>query len=193
MKASLRSSSRFIIGLVVLLAATTRSFGSGGSECDDMDCSSFFAPEIIQDPNETPFFLSGHTFYSQPSYPTRSGNSNARDPQEDMDTVNLQEWSIYYRGAIPKTELSFLIYKMEPQYIVELVGSLRGKEVVLSSEAKSLKTDFAKYGKTGRVIQSLEYLLLAKRVEPFAISLAAFCRASGRSGRRFASGRVVYR
>ena len=166
MKASLTSFRKFaggLAGVVLLLAAATRIFGSGGGDCDDLNCRSFFAPEIIQSPHEVPFFLSYYTFYPLSLGP------KARDPQEDMEAVNLEEWNNYYGRAIPRIQLSFLIYKMPMENAADLAASLSGKDVALSDEAKALRDALAKYGKKDRVIRSLDYLSIAKRVEPIAM------------------------
>ena len=78
--------SQFIVTGILLLTAVTRSQASGGSECDDMSCSSFFTPEIIENPVERPFFRSQTTLY-QPI-------SRVTEPTPDIQTVNLDEWSV---------------------------------------------------------------------------------------------------
>ncbi len=171
MKASLTSFRKFaggLAGVVLLLAAVTRIFGSGGSECDDFDCRSFFVPEIIQSPHEVPFFVADTTFYAG-SY---SATAKQPDPQEDIQAVNLEEWNNYYDRAIAQMQLSFLIYKMPVENVGDLSASLSGKDVALSDEAKTLNAAFLKYGKKDRVIQSLDYLSIAKRVEPIAMRYA---------------------
>lgn len=168
MKVSFTSFRKFaggIAGVVLLLAAASRIFGSGGSECEEFDCKSFFAPEIIQSPHEVPFFLTGNTFYHQFYSPV----AKQRDPQEDMQEVNLEEWNTYYGRAIPKMQLSLLIYKMSVENIGDLAASLSGKDAALSDEAKSVNAALVKYGKKDRVIKSLDYLSIAKRVEPIAM------------------------
>jgi hypothetical protein len=164
LRASWKSFSKFAAGLAclgLLLAPGSRTLGSGGSDCEDLPCGSFFAPEIIQSPHEVPFFLADNTFYG-------ASGAKPRDPSEDMEAVNLEEWNNYYGRAIPKMQLSFLLYKMPRENVDDLSISLSGKEVILSPEAKALNAAFAKYRRKDRVMKSLDYLSLAKRVEPIA-------------------------
>ena len=86
-----------------------------------------------------------------------------------MEAVNLEEWNNYYGRAIPKMQLAFLIYKMPVENIGDLAASLSGKNVALTDEAKTLNVAFVKYGKKDRVVKSLDYLSIAKRVEPVAM------------------------
>jgi hypothetical protein len=163
LKASLRSFSRFAVALVLLLAGVHRSLGSGGPDCDDFNCSTFFAPEIIESPQERPFFLSNSTFYSEPAAPV-----NDQERLGAVEVVNLDEWFTYYDSAIAKTELSFLLYKMPLEDVQALAAVVAGKKAALTKEAQTLSAAFLKYGKKDRVLKSLEYLALAKRVEPVA-------------------------
>src|SRR5206468_3028109 len=127
---------------------------------------SFFSPETIQSPQERPLFLANNTFYQSFSpFPAQT----QRDPREDVQAVNLEEWARYYGPAISKTQLSMLVYKMPAEDVAGVAASLGGKNVVLSDDAKLFNTAFLKYGKKDRVIRSLDYLVLAKRVEPIAM------------------------
>src|SRR5438552_257896 len=130
-----------------------------------MSCSSFFAPEIIQNPVESPFFRASLTALYYPTLPEKG-----RPP--DVQTVNLDEWSKYYRGAISSTDLEFLLYKMTAEDLGNLIASLEGKNVGLSNEGKAIKAAFEKYGRKDTVIRSLQYLVIAKGVEPIATSHA---------------------
>ena len=150
MKISLPGFRTLSVGSVILLAilaAVIRIFGSGGSDCEDLDCRSFFSPGIIQSPHERPFFFRDNTFYEpftlfRPFPP-------AKDPP--VQAVNLEEWAAYFGPAVPKAELSNLIYKVPAEDVANTAAPL-----------------FQKYANKDRVTKALEYLLLAKRVEPIA-------------------------
>ena len=161
MKRSFPGFKTFTIGVlcfIVAVAAVSRTLGSGGNECEDLDCHSFFSPDIIQSPGERPFFLGDRTFYFART-----------DRKEDVQAVNLEEWAKYYGPAIPKPQLSILVYKLSPEAVADVVESLGGKNVVLSDEARPIHAAFAKYRNKDRVTKSLDYLVLAKRVEPIAM------------------------
>ena len=123
MKRSFPGFKTFTIGVlcfIVAVAAVSRTLGSGGNECEDLDCHSFFSPDVIQSPGERPFFLGDRTFYFART-----------DPKEDVQAVNLEEWAKYYGPAIPKPQLSILVYKLSPEAVADVVESLGGKNVVL--------------------------------------------------------------
>jgi len=99
-----------------------------------------------------------YTFYTPSSSIPSSSLPKPRDPQEDMETVNFEEWNNYYGRAIPKAQLWFLVYKMPAEDLGGLAASLSGNGAALSDEAKTLNAAFSKYGKKDRVIKSLDYL-----------------------------------
>src|SRR5262245_35171485 len=133
-----------------------------------MNCGySFFAPEIIQSPSEKPFFRSPTGFYGDYFHDDR-----ASDNPMTLEEVNLDEWMTYFRGAVPRTQLSFLLYKMTLNYLGDLIASMEGKDVPLATEAQAIKTAVMSYGSRDRVIRSLRYLDIAKRVEPIATRAA---------------------
>jgi len=154
-------------GLVMLLGTLSFILGSGGGECDYVNCRTFFAPELIQKPLESPFFLSDNTFYTRSfsgSFPRRDDN-----PQPTTEGTNLQEWSRYFGGAIPEKSLSFLVYKMPGDEVRALAASLTDRSVALNAEARTLNDAFLKYARRERVSRALDYLAFAKLVEPIAM------------------------
>jgi hypothetical protein len=152
LKASWASFKTLAVIFALLLAsATTRTLGSGGSECDYNDCGSFFDPALVLERDDVPWFL-----------------SEVRDSMpKDLEAVNLAEWSVYFGGAIPEDQLSSLIYRMPLQEVVDLAASF-GKPLVLGPDAGGLTVSLVKYGRRDRILQALEYLAIAKRVEPIA-------------------------
>jgi len=136
-----------LAGILALLVAVTCILASGGGPCEDLDCRSFFSPEIIQSPHESPFFLADNSFYEPFTL-----IPPAKDPQEDMEAVNLEEWQKYFGSEIPKERLANLLYKVSAGDVTNFAGSL-----------------FAKYGNKNRVAGALDYLRLAKHVEPIAM------------------------
>jgi len=152
---------------LALLPLVPPATGSGGLDCDDMDCNSFFAPEIIQSPSESPFFRSNRTFYGESYYFGRTSD-NSLSVQE----VNLGEWANYLGGMVPRAQLSFLLYKLSFNDLRNLIASMDGKDVELSNDAQMIKTALMTVGRRDRLLKSLEYLVLAKQVEPIATRAA---------------------
>jgi hypothetical protein len=155
LKASWRSFSRILI-VAAAVVYPQSSAASGGGYCDDVYCKSFFMPETIRSPLEAPFFLSNMSLYEY------------KDEASQLQDMNLSEWSLYFGGAIPSSELSSLLYKMAAEDVAALSASLSGATGNLAEPARTLRAAFLKYGRKERVVRALEYLVLAKRVEPIA-------------------------
>jgi hypothetical protein len=140
------SSKRFskltvgLVGVTLLVGAAVGIFACSVDPCEYNICSSFFSPEVIQMPQETPFF-----FVGAPYNPNRYANRADRESVSEVDSVNLDEWATYLNGIVPRSELSALVYQP-----TDLQGAA------------------AQYGKKDRLLHALDYLALAKEVEPIA-------------------------
>jgi hypothetical protein len=155
----LAHSRRVLLLILVLTWTRLPAFASGGSECDYMACYSFFMPDIIKRPQEALLFRGGLTFPYD------------RDlPSPTVELMNIQEWDRYFDGAIPKAELSFLVYKMRASEVTALADSLEGKQDFQGSTG--LQASLKRYPNRNRVRRALQYLVLAKQVEPIAMSNA---------------------
>src|SRR5262249_9789956 len=138
-----KSFSKLTVGLVgvtLLVVAAIGIFACSVDPCEYNICSSFFSPEVIQMPQETPFF-----FVGAPYNPNRYANRVNRDSVNEVDSVNLDEWATYLNGIVPKSELSALVY-----------------------QPTDLQAAGAQYGQKDRLLHALDYLKLAKEVEPIA-------------------------
>jgi hypothetical protein len=151
------------LSLIGLLAASPVAFGSGGSdECDDMYCSSFFAPEVIQNPAESPFFRS-YRFYYTEAYDVDSDKLN------NVRAVNLREWSGYLGGKVKMPTLSWLLYKMSGEELAALTKVMEGGgDSGLSKRARVVKRVLESLNDKAKVLNVLHYLDFAKKVEPIA-------------------------
>lgn len=148
-----------------ILLGTSRARATGGDDIDEYD--SFFAPEIINRPQETPFFLTGHALY-----PYVFEGSDSRGMAE-VDAVNTKEWSAYFRGRVREPNLAYLVYKMKLPELDKLIWVLEGKKQTLSKESTHLKADLDALGNPAQVLGALYYLGFAKRTEPIALRRAA--------------------
>src|SRR5688572_12622349 len=86
--------------------------------------------------------------------------------------MNLEEWARYFNGAIPADELSLLVYRIPEADVASLATSLDGKDVSLGPEQDRLLASLRRYSNRVRVRRSLQYLILAKQVEPIAMANA---------------------
>ena len=119
-------------------------------------------PEIINRPQDAAFFRGGLTF----------AVDRAFQQIPNVDTMNLEEWARYFNGAIPADELSLLVYRIPEADVASLATSLDGKDVSLGPEQDRLLASLRRYSNRARVRRSLQYLILAKQVEPIAMANA---------------------
>ena len=146
------------LSLAALVATTGTAFASGGwDDCADMDCNSFFAPDVIENNMEVPFFRSTHTFYQ-----------GINRDQGNLKLININEWNSFFHESIHKDLLTFLVYKMEAKDLNNLTKVMQGQEAPLTQEGMALKAAFEAMGEKEKALKTLQYLSFAKDVEPIA-------------------------
>src|SRR4051812_13189535 len=138
--------------MVLVLASALPAFASGGSDCEELNCSTFFSPAVIQNPYESVLFRTKHSIYT--------GTLNAQ-----MQVINQKEWSQYFGDAIPQDLLATLLYKMS---IEDLDAALEFGRRTQDRTIAPLRDALVAYGNADRVYRSLEYLKLARSVDPLA-------------------------
>ena len=143
------------------------AFATGGGDyCDDMECNSFFAPEVIDNPSESPMFRSQHFFYG---YARDRGHARG-----SVDTANLFEWQSYFNYKLSQEQLKFLVYKMSLEDVRNLARTIKDTyEYPLTAEAKAIGDVLIRSFEKNRVLEVLAYLDFAKTAEPL------FTRKSG--------------
>jgi hypothetical protein len=141
--------------MVLVLASAWPAFASGGSDCQELNCSTFFSPAVIQSPYENVLFRSEHSIYTS--------SLNAQ-----MQVINQKEWSQYFANAIPDDLLSTLLYKMSIEDLDSLQTAVEFGRRTQDRTIAPLRDAFAAYGNSDRAFRSLEYLKLARSVEPLA-------------------------
>ncbi|MBP7845574.1 MAG: hypothetical protein KA116_12270 [Proteobacteria bacterium] len=150
--------AQIVAALIFISSAQIKA--SGFDEvCFDMECNSFFAPEIIERSSEFPFFRSYHTFYSH-------APDGEKDRFEEINTINTKEWSNYLGNVLSYESLSQLLYKVSLEDLTKLRNAIQGKPTELSDELKAIKASLDTLNKKNQVVVALKYLDLAKRVEP---------------------------
>ncbi len=161
----MRSNRRTAALIALILAAGSprpAAACSGGDECYEVQCGSFFAPEIIENPAEAPFFLApSRPFYDQ------SGDI-AEEYRVALQQTNAREWSAFFQDKVPAEDLSYLLYTMSLPELDGLIFALKGKSAPLAPRAKALAEELARFADKGEAIKALYYLGVAKRVEPIA-------------------------
>lgn len=153
-----------------LVAPKAQATG-GDEECENMGCNSFFAPEIIENNDEAPFFRTWRTFY---------GNNDERSARlGTIQAINLSEWFSYYGWRVGESQLGYLLYKMSLPDLENLILATDGRRASLSAQAQEIKKsldafvanpdrDLDSASRKKRVSASLAYLRFAKQVEPLA-------------------------
>ena len=163
---SLRSANRLracalacTVAASTLVATPERARATGGGDSDDY--TSFFAPEIIGKPEETPFFLTYHAFY-----PYDEGDGMI--PASEIEAINTKEWAAYFRGKVSEAKLAQLIYKMKLGELDQLIWAFEGKRPNLSKDGAAIKAELDALANNPPVLPALYYLGFAKRCEPIA-------------------------
>jgi hypothetical protein len=142
--------------MILILASAWPAIASGGSDCQELNCSTFFSPSVIQSPFENVLFRTKHSIYT--------GGLNAQ-----MQVINQKEWSVYFGHMIPEDLLSTLLYKMSVEDLDGLQAAVEFGRRTQDRPIASLRDAFVAYGNRDRVVRSLQYLELARSVEPLAI------------------------
>lgn len=137
--------SVFVLIVMIVLACAS------GEEYDYKDFS-VFAPEIIHQPANTPFFLSSHIYYYNESYDT-----------ESLPTItgkNTEEWIAYFKNNIQPEDVEWLVY-------TTTADDLEAIRHAVQAENKT--------GDRGEIVAALltrknynniiDYLLVAKQAE----------------------------
>jgi hypothetical protein len=167
---SKRSWVSFSLLAALLAVSPVKAHASGADDaCDDDECSSFFAPEVIQNQAESPFFRSWRTFY-QHAYDIDA------DAAHNLAAVNAAEWFQRFDGKIKGGTLSWMLYQMSLDETQNLEQDLEGKSAPLSDKGQVLLKLLQSYGQKNKVLSSVRYLVFAKKVEVIAT------RRSGEDG-----------
>lgn len=141
------------LSVTALVFCEARSHATGGGDYEE-PISSFFAPEIINRPDDLSFDHGEGTL-----------------PAETLEAVNVKEWSTYLRGRVSDDNLRQLVYKMKLAELDKLIWAVEGKKnpaPQLGKEAAAVKTQLDALADKELVLRILYYLGFAKRCEPIA-------------------------
>jgi hypothetical protein len=139
----------------LLLAAIPRAALACGWSEPEVDELTFFAPEIIRQPNALPFFYRPSSSFFVPD----------RTPA-DLTALNLREWDEFFQHKLPSKDWSELLYPAALPRLDNLIFALQGKP---DHRPGADDAPFMAYTDRAPLIAALYYVGFAKRVEPFAM------------------------
>ena len=139
---------------VLLLFCTQQIIiACGGGDDEDIIDYSAFAPEIIEQPQFSPFFFT----YAE-TYPT--------DPNYNplgTDEYNLNEWYTFFDNKITKDDLAWFVYSSKPNQIEDIYQSLWNTAKLPDTLAQKSLSNLRLKDEMGEITA---YLSLCKNAEP---------------------------
>jgi hypothetical protein len=131
---------------------------------DDFDCDlssySFFDPNIINQPNETPFFVTCHGLYEQ--------NENA--VIETLEATNIKEWTAYLKDSLSYQNLNSLFYMSEQN--CDSVFGYYNKTIKLLPQEESINELAQKFSKLKKSIA--EYFIFSRKMDRLTSTYDSF-------------------
>ena len=139
---------------LLVAAIPSAALACGWSE-PEVDELTFFAPEIIRQPDAVPFFYRPNSSFFVPD----------RTPA-DLTALNLREWDEFFQHKLPSKAWSELLYRAPLPRLDNLIFALQGKP---GHRSGADDAPFMPYSDRESLIAALYYVGFAKRVEPFAM------------------------
>ncbi len=133
-----------LLSSAVFLLFANYALGCGGWYEDETPYC-LFSPNISN--GNSDFFY---------NYERMSGNN-------DFNDINIKEWAVYFQNKISNTNLNFLVYKAEVQYIDSLLHLLRHAE---NNSLALQMSPLLNFASRKQLLQFFEYLYLSKKAEP---------------------------
>lgn len=121
---------------------------------EDASFYNLFNQELISDKSLQPFFLTyDATFYEAGMF------DEAQSASVQID-YNILEWKKYFDNQISESNLSYLVYNSSASDLQKIISSKSLKNINDSLKQKAYLTD--------KGIEAINYLIFAKKCEPFA-------------------------
>jgi hypothetical protein len=145
-----------IIIAIVLLSATYTKINACSWSSEDGSFYNLFNQQLISDKSLLPFFLT----YDETFYSGNGLNDDATATQE-ID-YNILEWKKYFNNQLNEQELHYFVYQSSVADLskISISKSLKGINDTLKKQIYL----------TDKGIEAINYLLFAKKCEPFATS-----------------------
>jgi hypothetical protein len=145
-----------IIIAIVLLSATYTKINACSWSSEDGSFYNLFNQQLISDKSLLPFFLT----YDETFYNGNGLYDNATATQE-ID-YNILEWKKYFNNQLNEQELHYLVYQSSVADLSKISTSKSLKGINDTLKKQIYLTD--------KGIEAINYLLFAKKCEPFATS-----------------------
>lgn len=144
----------FIASVFTLFYSTKVNACSWSSE--DGSFYNLFDQQLISDKSLLPFFLTyDETFYSGNTYDEYATKT------EEID-YNILEWKKYFDNQVNENDLKYLVYQSNINDLSKIISSKSLKGINDTLKQQIYLTD--------KGIEAINYLLFAKKCEPFATS-----------------------
>ena len=145
-----------IIIAIVLLSATYTKINACSWSSEDGSFYNLFNQQLISDKSLLPFFLT----YDETFYSGNGLNDDATATQE-ID-YNILEWKKYFNNQLNEQELHYFVYQSSVADLSKISTSKSLKGINDTLKKQIYLTD--------KGIEAINYLLFAKKCEPFATS-----------------------
>ena len=134
--------------------------GCGGSEDPYDYYTSFFHPDLPNNPAYRPFYYTGYNFLY-----------DEKEPEEVTDIL-AGEWAAYCGKPVKDAEAKIFINHFSYQDISSLYYKIE-KNIKVKMPDSALSNGMASYFLTTKDLEGLGYILYAKKVEPYATGNAS--------------------
>lgn len=151
------------INIIVLLFAVFLSVKSNACSwySEDATFYNLFDQQLISDKSLQPFFLTyDYTFYGEDTY--TEDNYEGRQPAIPVVDYNILEWRNYFDNQIAENKLSYLVYNSTTTDLQKIINSKSLKNINDTLKQNAYLTD--------KGIEAINYLIFAKKCEPFAVN-----------------------
>ncbi len=143
------SASLILVTGIILACASGEDFSNF--------YNSFFAPEVSQTSEGSPFYRTVQTFYGDVSF---------HDAVNTFDSINIDEWHHYFSKKVMKKDLVYLVYQSPIGQLDSLIFFIKNTNFPLIQHLR--KNSLLLVEDKATVKEALFYLGFAKRCEPFA-------------------------
>jgi hypothetical protein len=155
MKRKLSKKFTVISISLLVLALAGIGFACGWDGYIDEGYNSFFAPEVSNNEDATPFFRSQYSFY---------GNIRIDNNVSNFDTTNIDEWSSLLKG-VKKNDLKYILYQSRLGEIDSMIFFLKSSTYAIKPYLK--KNSLLLFADKAISREFLYYVGFARRCEPY--------------------------
>jgi hypothetical protein len=151
-----RISKKFTILFVSLLLTVGIILACGGGDYFEDYINSFFNPYVSKSDHYATFYISGES----------SGYPEYYSGVHEFDSVNIDEWSVFFNSKVARTDLKNLVYKSRIGEIDTLIFYIKDNHYAIKPKLKN--NSLLNFQDKVIAKEFLFYLGFAKRCEPFA-------------------------